>query len=60
MMCDFDRFEIGELLEGAKMLHQYYVDVAESSIPSEWDGNIRDAQNLVEKLESLSMEANNA
>lgn len=57
MMCDFDHFELGELLEGARLLHQYYLDVAESSIPSEWDADIRDAKNLVEKMESLYAEA---
>lgn len=57
MMCDFDRYEIGQLMEGAKLLHQYVQDIAESAPWDDWSSDLRDTQNLVEKMESLYAEA---
>lgn len=57
MYVDLDRYEIGQLMEGAKLLRQYVQDIAESAPWDDWSSDLRDTQNLVEKMESLYAEA---
>lgn len=57
MNVDLDRYEIGRLWEGAKLLHEQVKDIAESAPWDDWSSDLRDTQNLVEKMGSLYAEA---